>query len=406
MEPLNLILVGCGMMGKRHLRGYAELERVRPGSLYLRGVCDLDCQEAERAAAAAAELLGYVPPIYAAPEEALAADEQIEAADVVTGNLSHDAVVIPLLQAGKDVQLEKPLGNTVARGQKIVAAVERSGRVLAVAENNRRDPMNRLLSYIVREGFIGRPHFALQVQLSSNRGIVATPWRHTIANGGLLLDVGIHQAYMLEMVLGPLKTVSGRGQRILDRRRWTRADGSSEDLKVESDDAFTATLEFASGVQGTWTLVFGTVGANQWQRTICGAEGAVDGSPDRSGQPLRLRRDGETLSGDALIAALPDFHLNDIETRLFGARPGSYNCGDQTDRKLIAAELADFIDAVRQRRSPEVGAALGLRAVGVVYAVLESIHSGAVVEVEDVLCGKVRSFQDEVEEAAQRSQIK
>ena len=31
MEPLNLILVGCGMMGKRHLRGYAELERVRGG---------------------------------------------------------------------------------------------------------------------------------------------------------------------------------------------------------------------------------------------------------------------------------------------------------------------------------------------------------------------------------------
>ena len=61
---------------------------------------------------------------------------------------------------------------------------------------------------------------------------------------------------------------------------------------------------------------------------------------------------------------------------------------------------------MRQRRSPEVGAALGLRAVGVVYAVLESIHSGAVVEVEDVLCGKVRSFQDEVEEAARRSQTK
>ena len=266
MEPLNLILVGCGMMGKRHLRGYAELERVRPGSLCLRGVCDLDQQHAERAAADATELLGYAPTIYTTPEEALAADKKIEAADVITGNLTHDPVAIPLLEAGIDVQLEKPLGATVERGRKIVDAVERTGRILAVAENNRRDPMNRLLTHIVREGHIGRPNFALQIQLSTNRGICATPWRHTIANGGLLLDIGIHQAYMLEMVLGPLKTVYGCSQRIWPQRQWTHPDGTSENLDVESDDVFSVTLEFASGVQGTWTLIFGTVGAGQWQR--------------------------------------------------------------------------------------------------------------------------------------------
>ena len=100
------------------------------------------------------------------------------------------------------------------------------------------------------------------------------------------------------------------------------------------------------------------------------------------------------------MANLPDFHLNDIETRLFGERPSSYDCGSQTDRKLIAAELADFIDAVRQQRPPEVAATLGLRAVGVIYAVWESIRSGEPANVEDVLSGKIHGFQDEVEEAA------
>jgi predicted dehydrogenase len=402
MEPLNLILVGCGMMGNRHLRGYAELERVRPGSLRLLGVCDLDRKNADATAADATQLLGYTPAVYTTPEEALEAERAIEAADVVTGNLTHDPVAIPLLEAGIDIQIEKPLGATIARGRAIIDAVERTGRILAVAENNRRDPMNRLLTHIVQNGYIGQPNFALQIQLSTNRNVCATPWRHTIANGGLLLDIGIHQAYMLEMVLGPINTVYGRSQRVWPRRQWTYPDGRVEDLEVESDDVFTITLEFANGVQGTWTLYFGTVGGGQWQRTICGDQGMVDGPPDRSGQAVRLRRDGETLEGDALIASLPDFHLNDIETRLFGERPSSYHFGGDTDRKLIAAELADFIDAVRQQRPPEVPATLGLRAVAVIYAIWESIHSSNPVRVEDVLSGKIHSFQDEVERAAQQ----
>lgn len=402
MEPLNLILVGCGMMGNRHLRGYAELERVRPGSLRLLGVCDLNRQNAERTAADATELLGYTPAAYTCPEEALDANRAIEAADVVTGNLTHDPVVIPLLEAGIDIQLEKPLGATLARSRAIVDAVDRSGRILAVAENNRRDPMNRLLTHIVHHGYIGQPRFALQIQLSENRAICATPWRHTIANGGLLLDIGIHQAYMLEMVLGPITTVYGRSQQIWPQRQWTYPDGTIEDLLVESDDVFTITLEFANGVQGTWTLYFGTVGGGQWQRTICGDQGMVDGPPDRSGRAVRLRRESDILEGNALIDNLPDFHLNDIETRLFGERPSAYNYGGTTDRKLIAAELADFIDAVRHQRPPEVPAALGLRSVAVIYAIWESIHCAKPVQVEDVIAGKIHDFQDQVERAAQQ----
>ena len=49
METIDLMLVGCGLMGGRHLRGYAELERARPGSLRLRAVCDPRVEVAERA---------------------------------------------------------------------------------------------------------------------------------------------------------------------------------------------------------------------------------------------------------------------------------------------------------------------------------------------------------------------
>ena len=106
----------------------------------------------------------------------------------------------------------------------------------------------------------------------------------------------------------------------------------------------------------------------------------------------------QSNEGDVLVKKLPDFHLNEIESRLFGERPGSYSFESvETDRKLIAAELADFIDAVREHREPEVLGELGLRVVAIVYALLESSASGEPVKIQDVLSGNVCEFQKRVE---------
>lgn len=398
MEPLNIILVGCGMMGTRHLRGYSELEKVRPGSLRLRAVCDLQSDALEKVASEAEQLLGYRPAAYQNAEEALANESGLEAADVVTGNRSHDSVVIPLLKAGLDVQVEKPLAVTVARGQAMIDAAMRGKRILAVAENNRRDPMNRLMRHIVQSGFIGKPHFVLQTSISAGRRVIASTWRHDLATGGLALDVGIHQAYVLEMLLGKIDTVYANTQQVWSERHFGHADGTVEEVSVESDDLFAATLTFESGVQGVWVMHFGSVGFGQWQRVIFGDLGTAEGPSDRSGRPAKVRYSDRVLEGDELVGELPNFHLNEIESRLFGERPKSYSFqGFETDRKLIAAELADFIDAVRDNGKPEVPGELGLRAVAVVYSVLESALSGQPVKIQSVLSGDMCDFQKRVE---------
>ena len=401
MEPLNLLLVGCGAMGARHVRGYAELERVRPGSLRLRAVCDPRPDAAAQVAAEAAELLGDRPAACRDPSQALKRHPEIEAADVVTPNRSHDGVAIPLLEAGLHLLMEKPLGLTVARGRAIVEAASRSGRTLAVAENNRRDPMNRLLQHVCDSGLIGRPHLVVQLQITSGRGVLGSPWRHRLAEGGLALDIGIHLGYVLEAVMGPIETVFATSQRIWPEREWPGEGGAPRSIPAESDDVFAATLTFASGAQGVWVMHFGSVGSGQWQRSVLGDRGTAEGPRDRSGQPVRVRLDGETLEGDALLSRLPGFHLNRPESGLFGERPGSYSYEyPETDRKLIAAEVADFIEAVRREREPEVPGELGLRSVAVVYALLESAAAGRPVRVQDVLSGAVHEFQDRVEAGA------
>jgi len=138
-----------------------------------------------------------------------------------------------------------------------------------------------------------------------------------------------------------------------------------------------------------------------FKRLIMGDEGTLNMPGDRSGKPVQVRRGSETIEGDALLDALPDYRLNDAETKLFGDRPGEYSLkSPETDRKLLAAEMHDFADAIRTGRSPETGGLMGMRSVAVIYAIMESAHAGRPVTMDEILSGQLHDYQDRVEAAA------
>ncbi len=401
MEPVRVVLVGCGMMGLRHVRGMCELSRAAPGALRLAAVCDVRRAMAEKAADEAEQLLGARPGVFTRIEQALDAGLGLEAADLVTDPRSHDELAVALLEAGLDVLCEKPLAPTVRRCLRMVEAAERTGRTLAVAENNRRSPVNRLARAALDAGLIGQPDFALELGIHPADRIVATAWRHRRAQGGLLLDVAVHCAYILEYLLGPLARIHATAQALRARRSGKEWDGTEVAVEVDSEDCFTATLEFESGAEGHWTAHFASAGETMFRRLIVGSEGTLDVASDRSGRSPVLRRGGETLSDEQILEALPDYRLNAIETALFGERPASFSLeGPVTDRKLLAAELHDFIDAVRAGRPPESDGAQGLRAVAIIMAVLESARAGRPVALAEVLDGGLHAYQDTIEAAA------
>ena len=400
MEPVNLLLVGCGMMGRRHVRGLGELERTAPGSIRLLAVCDTRQEAATAAATEAEELLGTKPKAFADLGQALAAEPGLQAADLVTDPRSHDALAGMLFDAGIDVLCEKPLAPTVAHARRMAEAAQRTGRVLATAENNRRSPVNRLAKAGLDAGLIGAPNFALEVSIGAADRIIGTTWRHRLAMGGVLLDVGVHTGYILEYLLGPLRAVCAHAQCVQTRREGKEFDGTEAAVDVDSEDCFSAILSFASGVQGHWTIHFASPGETMGKRLVLGSEGTMNVPGDRSGQPVAVRRGGDTLQGDALLAELPDYQLNDIETRLFGERPASFSLdGAVTDRKLLAAEMYDFVEAIRTGRPPEADGAQGLRAVAVIHAIMESALARRPVTLDEVIDGGLHTYQDTIEAA-------
>ena len=400
MTPTNLLLVGCGMMGARHVRGLGELQRVCPDRLRLAAVCDRRRVLAEKVAAEAQELLGLRPAVYTDMAAALAADPSLQAADVVTDPRTHDDLVVTLLEAGLHVLCEKPLAITVARGLRMVEAADRAGRILATGENNRHDPMNRLAQACIRDGLIGHPSFALQLSLNSAYTIVGTAWRHKLAAGGVLLDVGIHAAYILEALLGPIAAVTAQAQLVHFTRSGQEYDGTEVTVDVDAEDACTALLTFESGVQGHFTVSFASPGETMFKRLILGTAGTLNLPGDRSGVPPELRREGEIIPVEQLPELAPSYQLNEVETALFGNRPTGYSWPyPETDRKLLAAEFHSFAAAVAGEREPEADGRQGLRALAIMQAIMESATAQRVVTVAEVLDGSLHEYQDRIEAA-------
>ncbi len=402
MATLNLLLVGCGMMGARHVRGLGELARVAPGTLRLAAVCDLREEMAQAVADEAAQVLGERPVVFTDLDRALAEAPDLDVADVVTDPRSHDAIAATLFEAGLHVMCEKPLALTVARGRRMIEAAGRAGRVLATAENNRRDPMLRLARAALDAGVIGAPNFALDLSILPGDRITATAWRHRRAQGGMLLDVAVHRGYALEALMGPILKVCGRAQLVQSERAGDEWDGSRVEVEVDSEDCFTAAIGFESGAAGQWTAHFASAGETMGHRLILGADGTMSVPGERSGQPPRVQRGSDALGPEELVAAVPNWRLSEIEARLFGdERPASYSFESAaTDRKLIAAELHDFAAAVRTGRAPEADGAVGLRSVALLAAVLESSVAGRPVTIDKVLAGELHGWQDTLEAAA------
>src|SRR5680860_355230 len=144
MEPVRLAIVGCGGMGLRHLAGLGELTRAGEQLVELVAVCDLNVQNASDLADEGLHHLGNRPAVFSDLETMVREVEGVEAADCTTDSGSHHRVATDLLELGLHTMVEKPLALTIRGCDQIIEAAERNRRILSVAENYRRDPINRL----------------------------------------------------------------------------------------------------------------------------------------------------------------------------------------------------------------------------------------------------------------------
>lgn len=411
MEPLRLAIAGCGGMGRRHLAGLAELERCVGHLVELVAVCDLNQTNANDLADEALQLLGYRPQVFDSIETMVEGTDGLEAADCTTDSGSHYVVATALLDAGLHTLVEKPLALTIRGCNLVIAAAERSGKMLSVAENFRRDPMNRLVKAILDAGVIGAPQSILEGSVHGRDHIIITPWRHQKLSGTITLDAGVHNADILHYYLGPVDTVYGQA-RIFEPvrvRQNTAGPGGyyekwaasmPERIDATGEDAVFGLLTFANGAIGQYVDNHAGHGAAMIQREVFGTKGSITPPGDRIGRPVRVVLDnGADVSGAAVLDLVPDWTLDPVTAALFGSeRLAGYDFDfATTDRKLLAVEYAELANCVRIGTQPEVSGEVGREAVALICALFESQVAGRPVTIADVLAGEVDGYQREID---------
>ncbi len=198
MPSHSVLIVGCGSIGERHLRCFLNTGRAT--------VTGCDTRPG---------ILAHIKETYGVATAADWSEElrsgRHDVAVICTPASLHVDMAIRALDAGLHVLIEKPLSQSLAGVDGLVAARDRSGRQAAVAYVMHAFPVlreagaflrNRPFGPIVQAVMTaGQPFHRLRPAYAS------TYYRDRAMGGGAIQDALTHSANWFESVLGPTESV-------------------------------------------------------------------------------------------------------------------------------------------------------------------------------------------------------
>jgi len=193
-------------------------------------------------------------------------DSDVYAVYVATPPSTHKQYALAAIAAHKPVYIEKPMAMNAVECAEIVRAGAAANVPLFVAYYRRRLPRFLQVQELLREGAIGRPRIVyVLVHVPHDpryRDPDNLPWhvRPEISGGGLFVDIGCHTLDLLDFLLGPIVSVSGRT--------------SNQLHAYPAEDTVAMSFAFGNGVLGTGLWNFGS-GANEDRVEIVGDAGRL-----------------------------------------------------------------------------------------------------------------------------------
>src|SRR4051812_34708622 len=154
-ERLGVAVIGAGYWGPNLIRNFRS-------SLDwdLRVVCDLDTARAE---AVLGDRSGV--DVCGALSDVLVRDD-IDAVAIATPAHTHQAIALEALRTGKHVLVEKPLADSVAAGQEMVALAQECGLSLMADHTYCYTPAVQKMRELVAEGALGELLFVDSVRIN------------------------------------------------------------------------------------------------------------------------------------------------------------------------------------------------------------------------------------------------
>jgi UDP-N-acetyl-2-amino-2-deoxyglucuronate dehydrogenase len=337
-RPFRFGLIGAGVAADIHVTAM----RTVPG-VEVYAVADA---VPERARALATR---YDIPEVHESGEALASRAPVDAVAVLTPHHLHLPYVLAAASAGRHVLVEKAIAHTVAAADELIDACRARGVTLAGIFQNRFTPAAHRLREVVAVGELGRV-FLASVTVKEHRApgyFLDSPWRgrKAEAGGGVLMIQAIHMIDLLLWVLGMPRRVVAQARTIVH--------------DVEVEDVAIGLLEFEGGVLAALQATTGAMPEQPPSVDIHGDRGTATVGGSWGHLAFRLRTGAEP--GE------------DVAQEPRAARPSV---------APYAAQIADFVAAVREGRPPLVDGAEARKALVVVEALYRSAGTGGWVTVD------------------------
>ncbi len=199
---IKVAVIGCGI-GIEHLECYHALKP----QVEITVICDLVEERAKTQAAR------FGVETTCTDYRDVLADPNVHAVSVCVPNDLHAEISVAALAAGKHVLCEKPMTDTLAHAEEIVAAAEKSDKQFMMAMNNRFSGETQLLKALIDEGRLGEIYFA-KTGWTRRSGIPGLGGWFTTkerSGGGPLLDIGVHALDRTVYLMGNPAPVSASG---------------------------------------------------------------------------------------------------------------------------------------------------------------------------------------------------
>jgi len=341
MHKLKTAVIGAGAFGRNHLRVLAELAATGH-PVELTAVVDANPETAR----AAAEKYGI--PAFASVPELLAANLGLQAAAVAVPTIHHAKTAAPLLAAGIDLLIEKPLAASLEEADQILTLAQEHERIVQPGHLERFNP-----AVLAARAHIHRPMF-----FESHRLSIFTPRSLDV---DVVLDLMIHDLdIVLSFVPSPVREVRAVGLPVLSR-------------KV---DIANVRLEFENGCIANFTA---SRVSTETVRKLRFFQPRQYLSLDFARRDLLLIDVSEAAAAAATLdpaqfAALAAAHA---------AKGGHPTAGlnlkklDVQEGEPLRLEIESFLNAVRTRTQPEVTAQQGRAALALALEINAAIADHA-----------------------------
>jgi UDP-N-acetyl-2-amino-2-deoxyglucuronate dehydrogenase len=283
--------------------------------------------------------------------DAILADKSIDCVEILTPPNTHLDLVRKCAEAGKHILLEKPLEVSTERAVALVNAAAQAGVTLGVMLQHRFRPAGMKLRDMLRAGELGRiVGCSTVIRLWRPQSYYDVEGRGTKARdgGGVLITQGIHTLDLMLSLAGPIAEVSAYAA-------TTRVH------RMETEDMVVAAVRYENGALGT----------------IDATTAAYPGFAERI--EIVGEKATASLVGSDLTVAHHDGRVTELKTEYGAGGTGADPMAFPHDWHRSA--IADFLDAIDEKRAPMVSGTEALKVHRLIDALLEAGATGKRVQV-------------------------